>query len=224
MGNCASNCLQVLADEVIEPYLKPRHSNTESSSPKSIIHKALPSMYEVHRVIKVYDGDTLTLEDKKRVRLLGIDTPEIKPKQPYAEDAKELLTNYCLDQSVYFSYEGDKTDRYGRILAWVWVKRDGGYLNINEEQVASGFATIYNPGKIAFKNQNQLFAYQKSAREKRYGQFAEFTNSKVLKTKNGRCYHRDKSCTYLTKSKHLIPILKSDALDKGLSPCRGCYL
>ena len=69
----------------------PSSSSAEqpSSTHKSgAIHSSLPNDAEQHTVRNVYDGDTLTLTDERRVRLLGIDTPEIKEKQPYAEEAK----------------------------------------------------------------------------------------------------------------------------------------
>ena len=226
MGICTSNCFHVLTNEDVYPpssLTTPISSTVGKTSaasrphPRSVLHKSLPSKYEVHRVVKVYDGDTLTLENKSRVRLLGIDTPEIRPKQPYAEEAKNVLIKYCLDQSVYLSFEGDKTDRYGRTLAWVWVQvravnnrqnkmvqAAGGYLNVSEEQLASGLATVYNPAKVPFRNKQKLLAYQATARKERIGQWTEFSNSKVLKTKNGRCYHQDEHCTFLARSKHLI--------------------
>ena len=62
---------------------------SSSSTHKSgAIHSSLPNDAEQHTVRNVYDGDTLTLKDERRVRLLGIDTPEIKENQPYAEEAK----------------------------------------------------------------------------------------------------------------------------------------
>jgi len=180
-------------------------------------------------VIKVYDGDTLTLQNKSRVRLVGIDTPEINPKpQPFAQEAKQFLSDSCLGKDIYLSYEpgGDKTDHYGRIVAWVWVRvptAEGGYLNVNEGLVAEGLASFYNPGTSAHQNQNKMLALQKAARLRKAGKWVDFQDSQVLKTRNGRCYHCDRGCTHLKRSKNLIPIKQSEALDKGLSACRGCH-
>ena len=195
-------------------------------------YKDLPPTCDKFLVTKVYDGDTMTVEDGTRVRLLGIDTPEINKKQPYALEAKQLLAGYCLDRDVYLSYEdgggGNKgtsnsngsndgrKDRYGRSLAWVWIKQKNNmYLNVNEELVASGLASIYNPSKIKFRNWNALISYQQVARDKRIGKWDSYRNVKVLKTRNGRCYHSGKDCSYLskTKSHNLISVVYNETMD-----------
>ena len=108
------------------------------------IYPGLPSSYEKHKVIKVYDGDTVTIEDNRRIRFLGIDTPELNENQPFAKEARDYVVKKCHNKHVYFSFEpgSDKTDRYGRLLAWVWVEVAGttrgkqssssSYLNVNE--------------------------------------------------------------------------------------------
>jgi len=189
------------------------------------IHKRLPPLYEEHRVIKVYDGDTLTLANKDRVRLIGIDTPEIKPSQPFAKEAKEYLANSVLDQDIFMVFEtnGDKKDHYGRWVAWSFVKKGDGYLNLNEGLVAAGLASVYNPGSKPLHNQNEMLSMQKNARKSKLGKWIDFRDTEVLKTRNGRCFHKHRGCTHLSRSKNLITIQQSYALDSGLSACRGCY-
>ncbi|KAI2506581.1 nuclease-like protein [Fragilaria crotonensis] len=110
MGNClttALNTVQEVSETLQEQKQKQQqqqqneqtHSTSQqqahgstfstSSGGPSPIHPSLPAGAEKHHVRNVYDGDTLTLTDERRVRLLGIDTPEIKQKQPFAEEAKE---------------------------------------------------------------------------------------------------------------------------------------
>jgi len=200
---------------------------TVSGHPSSnaAIHDSLPPSYEEHHVIKVYDGDTLTLQTNDRVRLIGIDTPEIKESQPFAKEAKEFLSDQVLGQDIFLSFEanGDKKDRYGRLVAWVFVKEGERYLNLNEGLVAAGLASVYNPGSKPLHNQREMLAMQKVARESKGGKWIDFNDGEVLKTRNGRCFHRHRGCTHLSKSRNLITIMQSDALDKGLSACRGCY-
>ena len=122
------------------------------------IYNDLPSSYEKHRVIKVYDGDTVTLHDKRRVRFLGIDTPELDVSQPYAAEAKQYTTEKCLGKDVYLSFEpgSEKFDRYGRLLAWIWVGEGVGYLNVNEALVSQGYASVYTPGNKKLQNYDKL--------------------------------------------------------------------
>jgi energy-coupling factor transporter ATP-binding protein EcfA2 len=75
------------------------------------------------RVVKVADGDTITVLDGQRqqhvIRLGGIDAPE--KSQPYGQKAKAHLSNAVFGQTVTVTF--DKRDRYGRILAT--LKIDG---------------------------------------------------------------------------------------------------
>ena len=139
------NCLQVV-QQVIE------HVEEQQKLPqvddKSTIYERLPSgAVEKCAVRNVYDGDTLTLRDERRVRFLMIDTPEIKEKQPYAQQAKAYTKNLCDKQDVWLVFGDEKTDHYGRLLAFVYVQHENGYLCVNEGIVAAGLAVVYTPSK-----------------------------------------------------------------------------
>jgi len=99
------------------------------------------SIYEQALVTSVIDGDTVELADGRRVRYLGIDTPELG--EPYADEAtarnKELVEGKTIELQ-----RGDRDqDEYGRLLRYVYV--DG--IFVNAELVAEGYATayIFNP-------------------------------------------------------------------------------
>ncbi len=77
------------------------------------------------QVEKVLDGDTLALTDGRRVRLLGINAPELghrgAPDQPYAQAARKALQTFLNDgQSVALLYDRERRDRYGRELAHLY--------------------------------------------------------------------------------------------------------
>jgi hypothetical protein len=67
----------------------------------------------------VEDGDTFTLKSGVKIRLLGINAPE-KGAKNYSE-AKNELTKEVLDKKVYLEYDRYQNDKYGRVLAWVWM-------------------------------------------------------------------------------------------------------
>lgn len=84
------------------------------------------------KFIRTVDGDTIIVEDKtgehKRVRMIGIDTPESVAKEEernseygvMASDyTKELLSNA---DTLYLEYDIDSDDQYDRILAYVWLE------------------------------------------------------------------------------------------------------
>lgn len=75
-------------------------------------------------VIKVYDGDTVTLEDKTRLRLYGIDAPELKQRS--GKFARELLYDKIFNKKI--EYEVISTDRYGRHVAKIYYKNE--YINL----------------------------------------------------------------------------------------------
>jgi micrococcal nuclease len=89
------------------------------------------------RVASVVDGDTVELADGRRVRYIGIDTPEVD--QPYAADATALNRSLVEGQDVWLETDAQPTDQYGRLLAYVWA----GDTFVNLELVRQGYATAY---------------------------------------------------------------------------------
>lgn len=95
---------------------------------------------EIMLVKKVVDGDTIELQNEKKVRYIGIDTPEVvdprKPVQCFGEKASRK--NKELVESRYVRLEKDvsEVDKYGRLLRYVYVND----LFVNLELVKNGFA------------------------------------------------------------------------------------
>lgn len=220
-----------LADQKSEEVLQNLHkkkdqtTGAESSGESSgAVYSSLPDGAEKHTVRNVYDGDTLTLTDERRVRLLGIDTPEIKEQQPFAQEAKAYTKDRCDEKEIWISYEpgGEKEDHYGRLLCFVWVAEGDGYLCINEGIVEAGFARAYHPGKGAhLHNWDKMIQLQSKARNAKLGVWSEFEDFKVVKTANGSAYHK-RSCEHLADVRNLTELMASEAAEKGLHPCRTC--
>lgn len=93
----------------------------------------------IGKVIRVHDGDTLTLLDANnqqfQIRLAGIDAPELR--QEFGEKAKYNLANAVFGKNVSVSFK--KTDKYGRIIGKVTY--DG--VDICLKQIKDGFAWHY---------------------------------------------------------------------------------
>lgn len=97
---------------------------------------------------KCVDGDTIEViqnGEKKKVRLLAVDTPETKhPKKGEEPFGKEASTFTCTHvknaKTLELEYDdgSDKTDKYGRLLAWVFV--DG--YNLNDLLIQEGLAEV----------------------------------------------------------------------------------
>jgi endonuclease YncB( thermonuclease family) len=100
------------------------------------------SATQVAVVASVYDGDTLSLRDGRRVRLLQIDTPELGSGECYSRAARTALIALApTGQRVVLETDPalDRTDRYGRLLRY--VKRSG--INVNLELARRGAAAPY---------------------------------------------------------------------------------
>lgn len=94
---------------------------------------------------RVVDGDTLKDSDSGYIRLIGIDTPEIKGACKYEKDkaieAKKYLQS-IVDSSKEIKVVGNKTDKYGRLLALVYA--DG--VSVSGLMLQSGLARVYYSG------------------------------------------------------------------------------
>ncbi len=72
-------------------------------------------------VVRVYDGDTFTLAQGDNVRFRWINTPELRPLQAFAEDARDATERFVIGRKVDLAYSPAVRDRYGRLVADVTV-------------------------------------------------------------------------------------------------------
>ena len=114
----------------------------------------------------INDGDTITLENGRLVRFIGINTPEIKHRnksrsEPYALQAKALVERYIkVGDKVHLVFDKRKQDKYGRLLAYVYSK---GGRNLALLQLQSGLAKQLVIGK----NDRFWRCFQKAQRQAR---------------------------------------------------------
>ncbi len=118
-----------------------------------------------YTVTSVVDGDTLKVSSGKVVRLIGIDSPE--NGAPYYAEAKNKLTELVLNKQIRFEKDVSETDRYGRLLWYLWV----GDLFVNLEMVRQGYAVAYTyPPDV--KHSEEFVAAEKEARDNKRGLWA----------------------------------------------------
>ena len=130
----------------------------------------------------VSDGDTLVLSDGQKVRLIGVDTPEMedearnrrnasrnhlssKTVHDFAAKAKEFLRAQAEGHAVRLEYDWQRQDKYGRTLAYVYLEPENVLLNAEILRQGYGFAYLYFP----FKYSEQFGAYAQEARRERRG-------------------------------------------------------
>jgi micrococcal nuclease len=87
------------------------------------------------KVQRVVDGDTFIAtvrSQRERVRVIGVDTPESvdpnRPDEPFGEEASTFAKHYLDGETVQLAGDAEPRDRYGRMLAYVWL-RDGTFWN-----------------------------------------------------------------------------------------------
>ncbi len=127
-----------------------------------------PPVGQPCRVSHVSDGDSFTCGDGRRVRLIGIDAPELA-QGAGGRRSRDALRRH-LPRGDVVELEGDVAphDRYGRRLAYVW--RDGEL--INERMVLDGWAVLLTiPPNV--KHAERLRAALGAAREARAGLWAD---------------------------------------------------
>jgi endonuclease YncB( thermonuclease family) len=99
----------------------------QTLSPNNRITRSDPVL-----VRAVIDGDTIDVSTVGRVRLLGIDAPELgrgfDTAAPFARESRERLTSILLHRWIRLEQEGPALDAYNRHLAYV-VTEDGQFVN-----------------------------------------------------------------------------------------------
>lgn len=98
-------------------------------------------------VTRVVDGDTVdvapAVEGEDRVRLIGVDTPETRDpdrgEQPYGDESTASTTSELQGQEVGLEFDEERTDRYDRLLAYVYPSSEEMF---NETLLEEGYAQV----------------------------------------------------------------------------------
>lgn len=119
-------------------------------------------------VTRVIDGDTIEIQDGRKIRYIGIDTPETvdprKAVQCFGLEATNKNKELVNGKKVRIEKDVSETDKYGRFLRYVWVED----MFVNDYLVRQGYAQSYSyPPDI--KYQDQFVQAQKEARENSRG-------------------------------------------------------
>jgi micrococcal nuclease len=178
-------------------------------------------------VAEVRDGDTVVLDTGQKVRLLGIDAPELEregqPADFLAHKAKQVLTDLAQGKRVRLEYDKVRYDRYGRILSFLFLM-DG--TDLSRELVRQGLARVYTiPPNLRFRE--ELLGAQRQALEARRGIWLKALKQDVpsyIGNKRSLIFHRP-TCpqgerTAQSNRKEFRSL--TDAYLQGFSPCRTC--
>ena len=106
------------------------------------------------RILRWYDGDTAYIRfegkdvppfgvgENETIRLLGINAPEVGER--WSEEATRLFRKLTMGKRVYVELNPwERRDVYSRLLAYIWVEREGEWVLVNEELLRAGLARLY---------------------------------------------------------------------------------
>jgi len=129
------------------------------------------------QVVQVVDGDTIEVccigGKREKVRYIGIDPPETKHPtkgvEAYGKEASEANRKLVAGRSVRLEFDVQQRDKYGRLLAYVYLE-DGTF--VNARLVEQGYAQVMTvPPNV--KHQELFLRLQREAREARRGLWSE---------------------------------------------------
>ena len=142
------------------------YSDAYHPQAKRVTLKSNDALYTVKTV---YDGDTVQLEDGRKIRFLGINTPEIQHRNKAAEEggyeAKAWLSQKLQNTRVRLEFDVENTDKYGRTLAYL-VTENHEVLNISLVKAGLAAVSIFPPNLLYVQ---ELSAAQQYAEQHQLG-------------------------------------------------------
>lgn len=207
-------------------------SPTSPTSLKDNVEAKAKTKKKTYKVVKVIDGDTIVVKRKKKkfkVRLLGVNAPEsVHPdtgkNDKCGERASKFTKKKLLGKKVTLKYDKDKYDRFGRHLAFVYVKKK----MFNKTLLRAGHAKVmyFKPNK---KYKKQFLELEFNAKTEGKGLWKYETPSGshsctfvgVLSTMK---FHKS-SCGYLAntaKENQVDFDVRADAINSGYAACLVC--
>jgi micrococcal nuclease len=142
-------------------------SSDRASNPSSI-----EAAHPFPAVTRAIDGDTIVVEGVGTVRLIGVDTPEtVDPRRPveyFGKEASDFTKQLATGKPARLEFDQDRTDRYGRTLAYVYLQPEN--LLLNAEIIRQGYGFAYTD--FPFRMMERFRALEREAREAGRGLWA----------------------------------------------------
>lgn len=175
----------------------------------------------------VSDGDTIVLSDGRHVRYIGINAPEIAHDNHKAEAygcaAKKYNQSLVLSKKVRLEFDKEKHDRYGRLLAYIFLS-DGTF--INKRMIEKGYAYVLHLSPNV-KYDGVLLKTQRDAMSAKMGMWHNWNEKEhtvYVGSKKSKRFHL-KTCAYAKRIKRGNTVFftrKWDAFWSGFAPCKQC--
>ena len=225
-------CIYLSAFSIYSPTNLYSQTSSDETISKSNILKAF--------VYTVVDGDTICVEiggSNANVRLIGIDCPELSSPEEkfYAKKSLRYTKQRLLHKEVWLEFDVQKTDRYGRLLAYVWLKAPNDFSEeeiresmFNAQILLDGYAKVYTfPPNVKYTD--FFVKFQREAINEQAGFwkdvfFKEDTSDYYIGNKNSKVFHRP-TCEWgqkIAKHNRIEFKTKIEAILQGFRACRNC--
>lgn len=196
---------------------------------------------QVYEVVRVVDGDTIVVNfngKEEKVRLIGVDTPEsVHPDASKNEEAGIAASDYTkeklLGKSVELEFDVQERDKYGRLLAYVWV--DG--VMYNKTLLREGIADLATyPPNVAHVDEFKAIVDARNpaptptpdtphSNGGSGSSLEDLASANYIGNSNTKKFHIP-SCSSVDKIRpeHKVAIENRDeAIQAGYEPCRRCH-
>ena len=117
--------------------LKPSLFLPTTSQPPTIIQPSPTLSAQEAVVTKVFDGDTIEINGKEKLRYIGIDTPEITSNDCFSHEATQRNRELVMGKTITIEKDVSDVDKYNRKLRYVYLS-DGTF--VNKQLVEEGYA------------------------------------------------------------------------------------
>ena len=188
------------------------------------------------QVLRVIDGDTIEVswrDTKEKVRLIGIDTPEsVHPDQnknvPYGKIASEFTKSMLEGQTVGLEFDVQERDRYGRLLAYVYIGDimfnklllDEGHASVSTFPPNVRYVSEFTDAQTAARNsgKGQWAGQPQEAPKEDKAQGLYIGSSRSFKFHSMDCMWAQK----ITANNAVYFDTRDDAVGAGYAPCKVC--
>lgn len=152
--------------------------------------------YEVTTIKRIVDGDTFVTSSGQKVRMIGMNTPEVFGEaQYYGQEASDFSKQQLENKTVYLFKDVSDTDKYDRLLRFVFIKDDP--IMFNETLIVEGYAnTMSLPPDVLYTKRFSLL--KSEAQDSQVGLWGKqdkiksCSNPKIkgnINSRNEKIYH-----------------------------------
>lgn len=175
------------------PIYQGNTNSSQISDQESV--SALPIPAGFYQVVRVVDGDTIVIDyngEEEKVRFIGVDTPEsvhrdASKNTPYGKIASDYTKKQLLHKTVQLEFDTQERDKYGRLLAYVYL--DGQMFN--KTLLAEGHAKVATfPPNVKYVADFQAIEREAQAAQRGLWQgYVLKTDGAILGNQSSKKYH-----------------------------------